>query len=46
MQVYRDLPIITAIPDEEERSGIDHLGYGIRRLLLGGALARSHPRLC
>ena len=29
MQVYRDLPIITAIPDEDERSGIDHLGYQI-----------------
>jgi tRNA dimethylallyltransferase len=29
MQVYRDLPIITAIPQEEERGDIPHYGYAV-----------------
>lgn len=27
MQIYRDLPIITAIPGEDEQEGIPHYGY-------------------
>lgn len=29
MQVYRDLPIITAIPDDAERGGIPHHGFQV-----------------
>ena len=29
MQIYRDLPIITAIPDDDERDGIPHHGYQV-----------------
>ncbi len=29
MQIYRDLPIITAIPTENERGDIAHYGYGV-----------------
>ncbi|MCE2517288.1 MAG: tRNA (adenosine(37)-N6)-dimethylallyltransferase MiaA [Alphaproteobacteria bacterium] len=29
MQVYRDLPVLTAIPDHDERQGVAHHGYGV-----------------
>jgi tRNA dimethylallyltransferase len=29
MQVYRDLPVITAIPGRDERGGIPHHGYAV-----------------
>ena len=34
MQIYTDLPIITAIPDEDERDGIPHHGF---QVMDGGA---------
>lgn len=29
MQIYRDLPVITAIPDADEQQGVPHHGYGV-----------------